>query len=162
VKFGLLILLTGAAALVWVFAIIGITTVARAAFPETPPAPQVSLLDSKKTDGDVPGVEIGGLPRYPGSVRSEFRETTWSGATVAEAEYRTQDPVAAVLRHYRTAFHAAGWTLDGQTYEMGEHVYAVTLGDQRATVEIERLGSDVEVEIELVRPAWPRGSVTTR
>jgi hypothetical protein len=162
VRFGLLILLTGAAVLVWVFAIIGVTTVARATFTEPHLAPRVPLLGTDGQGEDVPGAEIAGLPRYPGAVRAEYRVGEWDGSSVTKAEYRTQDGTEDVLRHYRAMFKAGNWDLQHRSFEHGEHVFEVTLGHAAVTVQVERVGSVTEIEIERVQPSWMRGGTTGR
>jgi hypothetical protein len=156
VKYGLVTLFAATGVIVWALAAVGAMTIARAVSAEQPTAPQDShsLLDLAA--GDVPGVDLPGLQRYPGSIRAEYRQAVWDDLVVTEVEYRTTADVEPVRLQVRDAFGRSGWTIEHSGYFRGEWTYLVSHGDRKAAVEIERFEGVTEVEIELAEPAESR------
>jgi hypothetical protein len=156
VKYGLVTLFAATGVMVWALAAVGAMTIARAVSAEQPTAPQRSdsLLDLAAED--VPGVDLPGLERYPGSIRVEYRQAVWDEMVVTEVEYRTTADVEPVRLHVGDAFGRFGWTIEHSAYFRGEWTYLVSHGGRKAAVEIERFQGFTEVEIELAEPAEAR------
>lgn len=58
---------------------------------------------------DVPGKDISGLPRYPGSVRVSYAREDLEGVVWIEARYVTSTEPDAVREFYRDVFRSEGW-----------------------------------------------------
>ena len=143
-------------AVVWVFALIGVVSVARALGPFEAPRPAALLATS------VDGTEIPDLPAYPGATRSEFREEVFVDERITEIEYAVDSSVHEVRGHYRDALVRGGWTVTAATWLRGEWVYSVSSGARSGVVEIERRDGVTEVEVEMSEPITTRGGLTDR
>jgi hypothetical protein len=111
---------------------------------------------------DVPGEDIADLPRYPGSTRVEYRQTTEEYLVSTEVEYVMAAEVGAVHDFYREVFHAEEWTVADLGFYQGEWTFFVIIADREAVVEIEARGPLVEVEIEITEPQASILSTTDR
>jgi hypothetical protein len=98
---------------------------------------------------DVPGDDIDGLPRYPGSLRIEFTEERQGPWTVTEAEYLAEADPEEVREYFRDAFRANGWEVLSSDYSLGEWVYELASGDVTGIVEIEPRSPFIEIELEI-------------
>ena len=151
-----LVMAFGAA--VWIFAAIGVVSVAEAIGPSQPPRPD-SLL---RPQSEVTGTEIAGLVRFDGSSRSEYRQILFEDVLITEAEYTVDAPIRTVQRHYLEVFRDGGWAVDGTDVVHGEWTYAISRGSRVGTVEVERVDGLTEIEIELTEPAPQRGPSADR
>lgn len=124
-------------------------------FEEPSPPPAVEPVVPSE---DVPGAEIPGLTRYPGSVRTEYRRERIRGLLVTEAEYMVAGEIDPVREFYRELFQREGWSVGDLGFSNGEWVFFVIRGDQEAIVEIQDLGDAGEIELELSEPAPPAPS----
>jgi hypothetical protein len=98
---------------------------------------------------DVPGEDIEGLPRFPGSIRLEFAEERQGQWLVTEAEYLVEADPDEVRGFFRDAFRTNGWEVRSTEFTLGEWVYEVTSGQVSAVVEIEPREPLIEIEIEI-------------
>lgn len=102
---------------------------------------------------DVPGREISGLPRYPGSVRVEYERGQREGLEMVRARYLMLDSLDAVRGYYRGVFRAKGWEVANVEFYEDEWTFLVIHGEREADIEIEAQGQDVtDVDIELSEP----------
>lgn len=113
----------------------------------SPPA-----VDPTIPSEDVPGADVPGLARYPGSVRTEYRRERIRDLAVTEAEYMVAGEVKPVREFYRELFQREGWSVGDLGFYQGEWVFFVIRGEQEAMVEIEDLGEAGQIEIELSEP----------
>lgn len=103
-------------------------------------------------DLDAPGNDVDGLPRFPGAVRVEHRQSVYSGLIETEVEYVSVGDVEAVHDHYRRVFDEQGWSVADLEVYQGEWTFFVVSGEREALVEIEARGPLVEIEIEISEP----------
>jgi hypothetical protein len=102
---------------------------------------------------DVPGAEISGLPRYPGSVRVEYERGERNGLKVVRARYLTRDGLDAVRGFYRGVFRAEGWKVANVEFSEDRWTFLVVHGEREANIMIEPHGRDVtRVDIEVSEP----------
>jgi hypothetical protein len=146
------VLAVGAA--VWAFAFIGVMSVVEAISRDPSVADRSDSL--LPTASEMPGQEVAGLPRYEGSVRSEYRQHPYGNLTLTEAEYLNEAPVAKVRNHYEGAFQREGWTVVDTEFLHGEWTFTIARGERMGSVEIERIDGVTEIEIELTEPLAER------
>lgn len=116
--------------------------------PSQPPA-----ADPVVPSEDVPGADVPGLTRYPGSVRTEYSRERIRDLIVTEGEYMISGETEPVREFYRELFQREGWSVGDLGFSQGEWVFFVIRGDQEAIVEIQDLGDAGEIELELSEPA---------
>jgi hypothetical protein len=104
---------------------------------------------------DVDGSDLDVLPRYPGSVRTQYRVRDDAAGTVTKVEYLASGSVEAVRSFYRQAFIDHGWTVVDLQLAYGELRYLITDGEREGEADIEsRGGGVVEIDLEVVtRPS---------
>jgi hypothetical protein len=102
---------------------------------------------------DVPGAEISGLPRYPGSVRVEYERGQRDGLKVVRARYLTREGLDAVRGFYRGVFRAEGWKVANVEFSEDRWTFLVVDGEREVEVRIEPHGGDVtRADIESSEP----------
>lgn len=101
---------------------------------------------------DVPGEDIHGLPRYPGSIRTEYRQEVINDLLDTEVEYLVSAELEEVHDYYRTVFDEEGWSVADLGIYMGEWTFFVISGSREALVELEVEYGLVEIEIETSEP----------
>ena len=117
------------------------------------PIPAVQAVDPPALpELDAPGADIVELPRYPGAVRVEYRQTYKDSLVVTEVEYVVSAELEPIHDFYRNVFDKGGWSVADLGFYQGEWTFFVIAGSREALVEIEARGSLVEVEIELSEP----------
>lgn len=102
--------------------------------------------------GDVPGTDLGVLPRYPGAVRVDYRRAIKSGFLVTETAYVVAGDLDEVRYFYRDVFRTGGWTEADVSFSQGRWTFFVIAGQQEAVVTIGTRGALVEIAIELSAP----------
>jgi hypothetical protein len=98
---------------------------------------------------DVPGEDIEGLPRFPGSIRLEYTEERQGQWLVTEVEYVVDADPDEVRGFFRDTFRTNGWEVRSTEFTLGEWVYQVSSGEASAVVEIEPREPLIEIEIEI-------------
>ncbi len=101
---------------------------------------------------DVTGADIDGLPRYPGSVRVEYRYVVVGDLAETEVEYIVADELNAVHDFYRQVFNDEGWVVADVGIYQGEWTFFIVSGEREAILELESRQSLIEIEIELSEP----------
>lgn len=120
------------------------------------PGNQTALIPAM----DVPGEDIVDLPRYPGAVRVEYRQSTAEQLLLTEVEYVVAAPLDTVRDFYREIFYAQGWSVADLGFYQGEWTFFVIMDEREAHVEVEARGELVEVELELSEPQGARRLTT--
>ena len=121
--------------------------------PETTSSPQTTAVAAPlPPEEDIPGEEVPGLPRYPGSVRVGYERGERDGLAVVRARYLTTEDLDAVRGFYRGVFRSEGWAEADADFSGGEWTFHVTDDEREATVRISALGPSVETIIELSEP----------
>jgi hypothetical protein len=159
VKPGLIGTLVVGTIAVWVLALIGLGNVVGAITAGPAPPAQQPLLAQRTSD--VAGIELGGLRRYPGAVRTEYRTERFGDVLVSEVEYQADAGVELIRAHYRAEFERAGWTATVRR-GYGEWAYTVMSGRRQLVVEIEGRGGVTEIEVEMTVQGANRGQTTDR
>jgi hypothetical protein len=111
--------------------------------------------ESDLPDVDVEGEEIVGLPRFPGSVRTDYSHGDEGGWERTEVEYLASATEEEVRRFYRALFERFGWVIADLEVEYAEWTYLVGRDVTEATIEIGARGSLVEIAIDVSRPLPP-------
>jgi len=102
---------------------------------------------------DVPGEEIPGLHRLPGSVRVDFDRRATGGVVVTDIDYLAEAPMNQVQRFYRRQIARNGWRLANVSFVRGEWSFLTVRGTTEAVVQIARRGPLVEIDLEQRRPS---------
>lgn len=110
------------------------------------------LNEAPMPERDVTGEDIPDLPRYPGSVRVEFRDVIVGDLAEIEVEYVVLSDLDSVHAYYRQVFDDYGWIVADLGIYQGEWTFLVVSGEREAIVELEARQSIVEIEIELTEP----------
>lgn len=113
----------------------------------TVPAATLDLMPE-----EVPGIGFRGLPRYPGSIRVEYRRVVYGDVVLTEAEYVAQTEAQALREFYRQVFDEHGWSVVDTRFAAGEWIFVVVEGEREAVVEIELRGQVANYEIKLTEP----------
>lgn len=102
---------------------------------------------------DVPGKDLAGLPRPPGSTRVGYRQERLEGFARTRLEYVTEAASPDEIRaFYRRSFVSKGWVVADLGFSPEEWYFFVVKDEREALVEIHALRSPVVVEIELTGP----------
>ena len=122
--------------------------------------PPSTLAPEARYEGDLPdvdveGAELAGLPRYPGSVRTDYAQAEEGGWERTEVEYLASATEEEVRRFYRGLFERFGWVIADLEFEYAESTYVVGRDLTEATVEISARASLVEIAVELSHPLPP-------
>lgn len=105
---------------------------------------------------DVGGLDIRGLPRYPGSVRVEYRRQKLGGFVITEAGYLASEDLDPVREFYRSRFRSGGWAVADASFSYDEWSFLVVRGEREARVELESRNGLTEVHLEATRPGSAR------
>lgn len=115
------------------------------------PTPAPTVTDVTPSGGvpttDVDGHDLEQLPRYPGSVRSEFsinQDDRWRTTVI---EYLVTASLDDVRSFYQGVIVDFGWQRADVAFSGGEWTYVLVAGRTEAVVEIEQLGSLIEVDV---------------
>ncbi len=111
---------------------------------------------------DVTGADISTIPRYPGSVRVEYRRSVDQRLLNTEVEYVVAADLAPVHDFYREIFRAHRWLVADLGFSQGEWTFFLVEAEREAVIEIESRGELVEVEIELSEPHTEQVRATPR
>ncbi|MBA2362116.1 MAG: hypothetical protein H0V86_01135 [Chloroflexia bacterium] len=111
---------------------------------------------------DVPGSDIETIPRYPGSVRVEYRRSVDQRLLKTEVEYVVTADLEPVHDFYREIFRVHRWLVADLGFSQGEWTFFLVEAEREAVIEIESRGELVEVEIELSEPHTEQVFATPR
>ena len=114
--------------------------------------PTVSPADARLPDADVDGEDFARLPRYPGSVRTEFSISQDDRYRLTAVEYFADADLDAVRTFYQDVIDEQGWQRADITYTGGEWTYLLVDGASEALIEIEISGGFVEVDLQVSAP----------
>ena len=120
--------------------------------PVVPTVPAEDTVPRVVAEEDVPGEEIGGLPRYPGSTRVGYRQERLEGLAMTRAEYVTTAGPDEIRAFYRRSFDSEGWIVADLGFSPEEWHFFVIRDEREALIEIHALRKPIVVEIELTRP----------
>jgi hypothetical protein len=103
-------------------------------------------------DADVPGEDLARLPRYPGSVRTEYDVSSDAGFALTMTEYLADATIDEVRTYYRGVMLEHGWQRADIGYAAGEWTYVLVDGAVEALVEIELSRGFVEIDLQVSEP----------
>ena len=130
-------------------------------YPQASPSqqqPVASTASSEDTvlrvvaEEDVPGKDLVGLPRYPGSIRVEYRHEQLEGFARTRTEYVTNAGPDEIRTFYRRSFASEGWVVADLGFSPEEWYFFVVKDEREAIVQIHALRKPVVLEIELTGP----------
>jgi hypothetical protein len=101
---------------------------------------------------DVEGEDFARLPRYPGSLRTEYRIIVDEGYRLTTTEYLVDADVDAVRTFYRNVIAEHGWDRADIGYEDGEWIYVLVDGQVEALIEIEDANGLTEIDLQVSEP----------
>jgi hypothetical protein len=114
--------------------------------------PKTKLAASLPAE-DVPGKDILDLPRYPSSVRAEYKRTEQDLLVFTRVRYLSRAKLDVIRGFYRGVFRAERWKVANVEFSEGEWMFLVVHGEREADIEIEPNGRDItRVDIELSAP----------
>lgn len=125
-----------------------LATEAPSATPTALPTPTSARLP----DSDANGEELRRLPRYPGSVRTEYEISRDDRYRLTAVEYLTDATVERVRAYYQDVIDDHGWDLADVNYAAGEWTYVLVDGRIEALVEIETWNGLVEIDLQMSEP----------
>jgi hypothetical protein len=143
-------------------------------WPDLPFFPALILQEESQTvatpppSEDVPGEDVPGLPRYPGSVRSEYDREEADDFVETNVGYVATAPGLDTVREfYRDTFREEEWSVANAEFSEGTWSFLVTQDEREALVEFEtRAGSrgglvDISIETSEPLPEEDEGETTS-
>lgn len=119
--------------------------------PTAVPPPPASATPSLPA-ADVAGEDLERLPRYPGSVRTEYAVSRDDGYELVALEFMAAATVEEVRLFYQQVIDEHGWERADIQYGGGEWTYVLVDGRTEALVEIEQTAGLIEVDLQVSRP----------
>lgn len=102
---------------------------------------------------DSAGTDLPSLPRYPGSIRTEWHEDVRAETREVDLEYLIRGSIDEVRTFYRGVFSRHDWQVIDVELAYGELRYILTDGTRDGVVELEsRAGGVVEIDLHLLEP----------
>jgi hypothetical protein len=123
-----------------------------AATPTPTPAPSVAPSDPAMPAADVAGEDLERLPRYPGSVRTEYEVSIDDRYRLTAVEYFADATIDEVRLFYQGVIEEHGWERADIQYTGGEWTYVLVDGSVEALVEIELTRGHVEIDLQVSEP----------
>ncbi|HEX2193759.1 MAG TPA: hypothetical protein VHK63_02220 [Candidatus Limnocylindria bacterium] len=115
------------------------------------PSPTASALSPDLPRTDAPGSDIRELPRYPGSVRTSYRQTARGDARITSAAYAVSAGRRAVRSFYVRVFERHGWEVVDLGFAGSTWTFVVEQPPRQATLEIRSRAGVVLVSIAVTR-----------
>lgn len=123
------------------------------ALPTPTPWPSTSpSADDRMPDGDVTGVDLERLPRFPGSVRSEYGVSRDERYRLVAVEFLADATVEEVRAFYLGVIDEFGWSRADVNYAAGTWTYVLVDGRIEALVEIEEWNGLIEIDLQISEP----------
>jgi hypothetical protein len=124
--------------------------------PSPTPTPVSLPTSAALPDSDADGAELARLPRYPGSVRSEYAISLDDRYRLTAVEYLADATVEEVRAFYQGVIDDHGWDLADVNYAAGEWTYVLVDGRTEALVEIEEWNGLIEIDLQVSKPVARR------
>ena len=116
--------------------------------PVASPTSHAQLSPRPLPSADAAGRDLDRLPRYPGSIRTAYRETTDDQYGLVATEYLADATVEEVRGFYQSVIGRHGWQRADIAYDDGEWVYILVDGRIEALIEI-----DLQISTPVPAPA---------
>ena len=127
--------------------------------PTGEPTPQATARGVPQSD--VSGADIDRLPRYPGSIRSEYDTSVDARHRLTAVEFLVDAALDDVRTFYERAIAEHGWQRADIGFSGGEWTYLLVDGATEALVELEVSVGLVEIDLHLSEPIEPPASEGT-
>jgi hypothetical protein len=101
---------------------------------------------------DVKGDDLAALPRFPGSVRSDYEVVIDNAYRLTVTEFLAAADLDQVRAFYQGVIAAHGWERADIEFADGEWTYALVDGDTLALIEIEIANGLVEIDLQISEP----------
>ncbi len=101
---------------------------------------------------DVPGEDLERLPRYPGSVRTEYEISVDERYRLRITEFMVDAPLEEVRLFYQAVIDDHGWEIADIGYTGGEWTYVLVDGRTEALIELEVTSRYAEIDLQVSRP----------
>ncbi len=121
------------------------------AAPTQSPKPSPTAM-AQLPASDVSGEDLGTLPRFPGSVRSDYEVALDDRYRLVVTEYLVDASMDEVRAFYQGVIAAHGWERADIGFTDGEWSYSLVDGDMLALIEIEEAGGLIEIDLQLSEP----------
>ena len=137
--------------------VLGSAVTALVASPASPPATAAPEPSAASSGAGLPRTDVAGedfvrLPRYPGSVRTEYEVSIDERFRLTAVEYFAEDALDPVRAFYQSVIDEHGWQRADITYSGGEWTYVLVDGTTEALVELEVTRGFVEIDIQVSKP----------
>ena len=123
-----------------------------AATPTPTPTPTVAPSDTAMPTADVAGEDLDRLPRYPGSVRTEYEVSIDDRYRLTAVEYFADATIDEVRLFYQGVIDEHRWERADIQYSGGEWTYVLVDGRVEALIEIEVTRGYVEIDLQVSAP----------
>ena len=124
--------------------------------PTPNPSPSATTMPSSSTgllpEGDVAGEDLDRLPRYPGSVRTEYEVSIDDRFRLTATEYLADAHLDEVRTFYQGVIEDHGWQRADIDFSGGEWTYVLVDGATEALVELEVTHGLVEIDLQVSVP----------
>jgi hypothetical protein len=121
------------------------------ASPTQSPGPSPTALATLPAS-DAPGEDLVTLPRYPGSVRSDYEVALDDTYRLIVTEYLASAGIEEVRAFYQGVITAHGWERADIGFSEGEWSYSLVDGNTLALIEIEEARGLVEIDLQISEP----------
>jgi len=101
---------------------------------------------------DLAGEDLARLPRFPDSVRTDFRVEEDDRFRLTVTEYVAIASVDSARRFYQGVIAEQGWQRADVDYADGEWTYVLVDGAVEALIEIEESDGLLEIDLQLSEP----------
>jgi hypothetical protein len=120
--------------------------------PIPTPTPAVTPSDLAIPTADVAGDDLERLPRFPGSVRTEYEISLDDRYRLTAVEYFADATIDEVRLFYQGVIEEHGWERADIQYTGGEWTYVLVDGSVEALLEIELTRGHVEIDLQVSEP----------
>ena len=126
-----------------------------------PVSPPVSADVTSFPEADVAGEDLDRLPRYPGSVRTEYEVSVDDRFRLVATEYLGDASLDDVRTFYQGVIEDHGWQRADINYSGNEWTYVLVDGSTEALIEIEVTRGFVEIDLQVSEPVSTPGPEPT-
>lgn len=121
------------------------------AMPTQSPTPSPTA-SARLPSADVAGEDLATLPRYPGSIRSDYEVAVDEAYRLIVTEYLADAGIDEIRAFYQGVIAAHGWERADIGFSNGEWSYALVDGSLLALIEIEEANGLVEIDLQMSEP----------
>lgn len=101
---------------------------------------------------DIAGEDLAALPRFPGSVRTDYEVALDERYRLIVTEYLALADIEEVIAYYQGVIATQGWERADIGFADGEWSYALVDGPTLALIEIEEADGLIEIDLQISEP----------